>query len=80
MTELDPIRFKDNLGATLARYITTAAAVSSARAPRLSRAVADACARAALVHLSSRSSWDIAVLQRPWVCLVCAWRPINQVH
>ncbi len=50
MTELDPIRFKDNLGATLARYITTAAAVSSARAPRLSRAVADACARAALVR------------------------------
>ncbi|WP_430512093.1 DEAD/DEAH box helicase [Pannonibacter phragmitetus] len=50
MTELDPIRFKDNLGATLARYITTAAAVSSARAPRLSRAVADACARTALVR------------------------------
>ena len=50
MTELDPIRFKDDLGATLARYITTAAAVSSARAPRLSRAVADACARSALVR------------------------------
>lgn len=50
MTELDPIRFKDNLGETLAQYITTAAAVSSARAPRLSRAVADACARAALVR------------------------------
>jgi len=50
MTELDPIRFKDYLGATLARYITTAAAVSSARAPRLSRAVADACANAALVR------------------------------
>ena len=50
MTELDPIRFRDDLGATLARYITTAAAVSSARAPRLSRAVADACARSALVR------------------------------
>lgn len=50
MTELDPIRFKDDLSATLARYITTAAAVSAARAPRLSRAVADACASAALVR------------------------------
>ena len=50
MTELDPIRFRDDLGATLARYISTAAAVSSARAPRLSRAVADACARSALVR------------------------------
>ena len=44
MTELDPIRFRDDLGATLARYISTAAAVSSARA------VADACARSALVR------------------------------
>ncbi len=50
MTELDPVRFRDDLGATLARYITTAAAVSSARVPRLSRAVADACARSALVR------------------------------
>ena len=50
MTELDPIRFRDNLGETLARYITTAAAVSSARAPRLSRAVADACDRSELVR------------------------------
>ena len=50
MTELDPIRFRDDLDATLVRYITTAAAVSSARAPRLSRAVADACARSALVR------------------------------
>lgn len=50
MNELDPIRFRDNLGATLARYITTAAAVSSARAPRLSRAVAEACERSALVR------------------------------
>lgn len=50
MTELDPMRFKEDLGATLARYITTAAAVSAARAPRLSRAVAEACARAALVR------------------------------
>ena len=46
MTELDPIRFKDNLGATLARYITTAASVSAARAPRLSRAVAVHSSRA----------------------------------
>jgi ATP-dependent helicase YprA (DUF1998 family) len=50
MTELDPIRFRDDLRTTLARYITTAAAVSSARALRLSRAVADACARLALVR------------------------------
>ncbi len=50
MTELDPIRFKDDLGATLARYITTAAAVSSARAPRLSREVADKCEQSELVR------------------------------
>lgn len=50
MTELDPIRFKNELSATLARYITTATAVSSARAPRLSRAVADACNRSELVR------------------------------
>lgn len=50
MTELDPIKFRDNLRATLVRYITTAAAVSSARVPRLSHAVADACARSELVR------------------------------
>ena len=50
MTELDPIRFRDDLSATLARYITTAAAVSPTRTPRLSRAVADACAQSALVR------------------------------
>ncbi len=50
MTDLDPIRFRDDLSATLARYITTAAAVSSARAPRLSRAVADKCAQSELVR------------------------------
>lgn len=50
MTELDPIHFRDDLSRTLARYITTAAAVSSARAPRLSRAIADACAQAELVR------------------------------
>ena len=47
--ELDPIRFKTDLGDVLARYITTAAPVSSARAPRLSKAIAEACARAGLV-------------------------------
>jgi len=50
MTELDPIHFKNNLGATLARYITTAAAISSARAPNLSRAVAEEVAKASLVR------------------------------
>jgi hypothetical protein len=47
--ELDPLRFKAELGDVLARYITTAAAVSPARAPRLSRAIADACEQAELV-------------------------------
>lgn len=50
MTELDPINFSDELTTTLARYITTAAAVSPARAPRLSRAVADTCAQSSLVR------------------------------
>lgn len=50
MTELDPIRFRDDLRSTLARYITTATAVSFARAPRLSRAVAETCAQSALVR------------------------------
>ena len=47
--ELDPLRFKNHLGDVLARYITTAAPVSSARAPRLSKAIAEACAKAGLV-------------------------------
>ncbi|MCY4543476.1 MAG: DEAD/DEAH box helicase, partial [Rhodobacteraceae bacterium] len=47
--ELDPIRFKNNLGSVLARYISTAAPVSSARAPNLSREIASACAKAGLV-------------------------------
>ena len=47
--ELDPIRFKTDLSDVLARYITTAAPVSSARAPRLSNAIAEACAKAGLV-------------------------------
>ncbi|WP_449221262.1 DEAD/DEAH box helicase [Tistrella mobilis] len=50
MTDLDPIRFKEDLRVTLARYITTAAAVAPARAPRLSRAIADEVARAELVR------------------------------
>jgi superfamily II DNA/RNA helicase len=37
--ELDPLTFKKKLGATLGRYTSTAAAVSSARAPGLARAV-----------------------------------------
>ena len=47
--ELDPMRFKTDLGDVLARYITTAAPVSPARAPRLSNAIAEACAKAGLV-------------------------------
>ena len=47
--ELDPIRFKSGLGDVLARYITTAAPVSAARAPRLSNAIDAACAEAGLV-------------------------------
>lgn len=47
--ELDPLRFKTDLGDVLARYITTAAPVSSARAPRLSNTIAAACAEAGLV-------------------------------
>ncbi|MCY4195304.1 MAG: DEAD/DEAH box helicase [Rhodobacteraceae bacterium] len=50
MTELDPLRFKENLSKTLSRYITTATAVSSARAPRLARAVVEECEKAALVR------------------------------
>ena len=49
MTELDPIRFKNDLSDVLTRYITTAAPVSAARAPRLARTVANACARSELV-------------------------------
>ncbi len=48
-SEFDPIRFKTGLGDVLARYITTAAPVSAARAPRLSKTVATACAKAGLV-------------------------------
>lgn len=47
--ELDPLTFKGNLSGTLARYTTTAAAVSNARAPLLSRAVSQAVGAAALV-------------------------------
>ena len=47
--ELDPLSFKIHLGDVLARYITTAAPVSPARAPRLSKAIAEACAKAGLV-------------------------------
>jgi ATP-dependent helicase YprA (DUF1998 family) len=49
-SELDPLRFKAELGLTLARYISTAAAVSPSRAPRLSRAIVDACSQAGLVR------------------------------
>ena len=49
-TELDPIRFKTSLSNVLARYITTAAPVSEARAPRLSSTVAEACENAGLVR------------------------------
>ena len=48
-TELDPLRFKTDLAAILARYITTSAPVSPGRAPRLSEAIASACAQAGLV-------------------------------
>ena len=50
MTELDPIAFKKNLDATLARYITTASAVSATRAPGLSHNVAELCKKAELVR------------------------------
>ena len=47
--ELDPNLFRAELNDVLTRYITTAAPVSQARAPRLSAAIAEACAEAGLV-------------------------------
>lgn len=47
--ELDPLAFKAALRATLARYTTTAAGVSAARAPLLSRAIAQTITAADLV-------------------------------
>ncbi len=47
--ELDPLTFKDKLRATLARYTSTAAGVSAARAPNLSRSVARTIGEADLV-------------------------------
>lgn len=47
--ELDPLNFKANLRGTLARYTTTAAGVSAARTPLLSRAVAQTIMEADLV-------------------------------
>lgn len=47
--ELDPLTFKENLRATLARYTSTAAAVSAARAPELAQAVTRTIATANLV-------------------------------
>lgn len=47
--ELDPLMFKDRLRETLARYTSTAAGVSAARAPLLSQRVATTIAAADLV-------------------------------
>ncbi|MFG6083663.1 DEAD/DEAH box helicase [Paracoccus litorisediminis] len=47
--ELDPLNFRANLRETLARYTTTAAGVSAARTPLLSRAVAQTIVAADLV-------------------------------
>lgn len=47
--ELDPLMFKDRLRETLARYTSTAAGVSAARAPLLSQRVAMTIASADLV-------------------------------
>ena len=47
--ELDPLTFKANLRETLARYTTTAAGVSMARTPVLSRAVAQTIVTSDLV-------------------------------
>lgn len=47
--ELDPLLFKDRLRETLARYTSTAAGVSAARAPLLSQRVAATIAAADLV-------------------------------
>lgn len=41
MRELDPIVFRDQLRATLARFISTAAPVSKVRAPRLARRISE---------------------------------------
>ncbi len=48
-SEIDPMRFKCDLEDVLARYITTAAPVSFARAPRLSNKIWEACLKAGLV-------------------------------
>lgn len=50
MTDINPIDFKNSLNETLARYVTTATAVSFARAPRLSRGIAEACRNSDLVR------------------------------
>ena len=47
--ELNPLNFKEKLSNVLTRYITTASPVSPARAPRLSKAIVRACAKANLV-------------------------------
>ena len=48
-SEMDPLTFKDGLRATLARYTSTAAAVSAARTPQLAKTVAETIAGADLV-------------------------------
>ena len=76
--ELDPIRFKTDLSDVLARYITTAAPVSSARAPRLSNAIAEACAKAGLVKgpfVESLPDFEKASTSRSLSRRVCFTRP-----
>lgn len=55
MKELDPIVFRDQLRETLARFIATAAPVSSARAPRLSQ------------HISERLNAQVKLVKGPFV-------------
>ena len=49
ISEMDPLTFKSSLGITMARYTSTAAAVSAARARRLAKAVAKTIENADLV-------------------------------
>ncbi len=42
MRDLDPIKFREELRATMARFISTAAPVSEIRAPRLAQQIAEA--------------------------------------
>lgn len=39
MTDLDPIKFRETLNDTIARYMVTAVPISQQRLPRLARAV-----------------------------------------